>query len=141
VDYDARRKILDGLAGADPADLLINWRDGRIKLYLTSRLLGYRREHFDLFAKGEYQPVQTSGAFAQSLFAYAREQESQTILVIAPRLSGRVGFPPLGALWRDTALDFIPAQPLRDIFTGRDFSPRLAESLAVLPFAAFVSTS
>ena len=29
--------------------------------------------------------------------------------------------------------------PLRDLFTGRDFSPRLAVSLAALPFAAFVS--
>ena len=61
-----------------------------------------------------------------------------TLLVIAPRLSGGVGFPPIGECWQDTALDF-QGNGLRDVFTGRDYSPRLAESLAALPFAAFVS--
>jgi (1->4)-alpha-D-glucan 1-alpha-D-glucosylmutase len=139
VDYEARRKALAGLASATPDDLLTNWRDGRIKLFLTHKMLQYRREHFDLFAKGDYLPVQATGVFADSLFAYARRHENQTVLVIAPRLSARVGFPPIGDLWQDTALDLQPPQPLRDIFTGHDFSPRLAESLKVLPFGAFVT--
>jgi (1->4)-alpha-D-glucan 1-alpha-D-glucosylmutase len=139
VDYEARRKALAGLAGASPEDLLANWKDGRIKLFLTHKVLQFRREHFDLFAKADYLPVQASGAFAESAFAYARRHEGRTVLVIAPRLSGRVGFPPIGGLWQDTALDFQPAQPLRDLFTGRDFSGWVAESLAGLPFGAFVS--
>jgi (1->4)-alpha-D-glucan 1-alpha-D-glucosylmutase len=140
VDYEARRKALAGLAGATPGDLLTNWRDGRIKLFLTHNTLQYRREHFDLFSKGDYLPLQASGAFAESAFAYARQNGDRTVVVIAPRLSGRVGFPPIGELWQDTLLDFKPAHPLRDIFTGRDFSPRLAESLALLPFGAFVTS-
>jgi (1->4)-alpha-D-glucan 1-alpha-D-glucosylmutase len=139
VDYEARRKALAGLSDASPADLPSNWKDGRVKLFLTHKILQYRREHFDLFAKGDYVPVQASGAFAESVFAYARRLENQTVLVIAPRLSGRVGFPPIGELWQDTAVDFQHGEPLRDIFTGRAFSLRLAESLAVLPFGAFVS--
>ena len=139
VDYDARRKLLSGLAGASPEEMLANWKDGRIKLFLTHKLLQYRRAHFDLFANGDYLPVQSTGKFAESVFAYARNHGGQTLLVIAPRLSARVGFPPIGEHWQDTALDFTPAQPLRDLFTGRDFSNRLAESLASLPFAAFVS--
>jgi (1->4)-alpha-D-glucan 1-alpha-D-glucosylmutase len=138
VDYDARRKALAGLANAAPGDLLDNWRDGRIKLFLTHKVLLYRRDHFDLFAKGDYLPVQASGAFAESVFAYARRHENQTAVIIAPRLSNRVGFPPLGELWQDTALDFQPPQPLRDLFTGREFCPRLSEALDVLPFGAFV---
>jgi (1->4)-alpha-D-glucan 1-alpha-D-glucosylmutase len=130
---------LAGLAGAVPQELLTNWMDGRIKLFLIHKLLRYRREHFDLFARGDYLPAHSSGAFAESAFAYARRHGDRTLLVIAPRLSGRVGFPPVGGSWQDTALDFLPAQPLRDLFTGRDYSPRLAESLGVLPFAAFAN--
>ena len=139
VDYDARRVALAGIGQVSPADLIPNWKDGRIKLFLTHKLLRYRRDHFELFAKGDYLPVQSSGAFSESVFAYARRHENKTLVVIAPRLSGRVGFPPIGALWQDTALDFQPAGPLRDIFTGREYSPRLAENLAVLPFAAFAT--
>jgi (1->4)-alpha-D-glucan 1-alpha-D-glucosylmutase len=140
VDYDMRRAALAGLADANPNDLLAHWRDGRIKLLLTHRILHFRRERFDLFAKGDYLPVNATGAFAESVFAFARRHEDQTILVIAPRLSARVGFPPIGDRWQDTALDFQPSGPLRDLFTGREYSPRLAESLAALPFAAFVTS-
>jgi len=139
VDYDARRAALAGLVNADPNDLLANWRDGRIKLFLTHKILHYRRGHFDLFAKGDYLPVNATGTYAESVFAFARRYENQTILVIVPRLTARVGFPPLGDLWQDTALDFQPAGPFRDLFTGREYSPRLAETFATLPFAAFVT--
>jgi (1->4)-alpha-D-glucan 1-alpha-D-glucosylmutase len=141
VDYEKSRLALACLAQSSPDDLLGNWRDGRIKLFLTHRLLRYRREHFDLFAKGDYLPIQCSGAFAESVLAYARRHEGQMLVVIAPRLSGRLGFPPIGECWQDTALDFQPGLRLRDIFTGRDFSPRLAEITAAFPFGAFASGS
>ena len=141
VDYAARRGALASIGSATPEDLLSNWKDGRIKLFLTHKLLRYRREHFDLFASGDYLPVQSSGAFADSAFAYARRHEGKTLLVIAPRLSGRLGFTPIGNLWQDTMLDFQPAQPLRDLFTGRDFSPRIADALGSLPFAAFTTAA
>jgi (1->4)-alpha-D-glucan 1-alpha-D-glucosylmutase len=141
VDYEVRRQALTGIGQASPEDLLACWKDSRIKLVLTHKLLQYRRGHFDLFAKGDYLPVQATGIFSDSAFAFARRHEGNTIVVIAPRLSARVGFPPIGDRWQDTALDFHPDQILRDIFTGRDFSPRLSESLEALPFAAFVSAS
>jgi len=139
VDYNKLRQALAGITQASPGDLFGNWRDGRIKLFLTHKLLQYRRLHCDLFAQGDYLPVQVTGVFAESAFAYARRYEGLILLVIAPRLSARVGFPPIGERWQDTALDFEPGQPLRNLLTGRDFSPRLAEALDVLPFAAFAS--
>jgi (1->4)-alpha-D-glucan 1-alpha-D-glucosylmutase len=139
VDYDARRKALSELGHASPEDLLANWQDGRIKLFLTQRILQYRRDHFDLFAKGDYLPVVATGAFAECIFAYTRCHADQSALIIAPRLSARVGFPPIGELWQDTVLECTPTQPMRDLFTGRDYSPRLAENLGKLPFAAFIS--
>jgi len=141
VDYEARRRALSEIGQADPGDLLANWKDGRIKLFLTNKVLLCRRERFELFAKGDYQPVAASGHFAESVFAFARRLGGETLLVIAPRLTGRAGFPPIGECWQDTALDFQAAQPMRDLFTGREFSPRVAESLGVLPFAAFVTAS
>ena len=45
VDYARRRKLLDSLTGATPEELLQNWPDGRIKLFLTQRLLRFRRDH------------------------------------------------------------------------------------------------
>jgi (1->4)-alpha-D-glucan 1-alpha-D-glucosylmutase len=139
VDYEARRAALAGLGGVAPEELVANWKDGRIKLYLIHKLLRFRREYFDLFAKGDYSPVQAAGEFGDSVFAFARRFEGETVLVIAPRLSVVVGFPPVGGLWHDTVVDFQPGQKLRDLFTGREFSPRVAESLGMLPFGAFVS--
>ena len=64
-------------------------------------------------------------------------------MVIASRLSARVGFPPIGDNWQDTALD-APAELNLDgtteLFTGRElqFEDRrlaLSEALRVLPFA------
>lgn len=138
VDYAARQEALSSLSDASPADLLHNWRDGRIKLFLTQKLLRFRRENFGLFAKGDYAPLAAGGAFAESVFAFARRFENRALIVIAPRLTAKIGFPPIGDAWRDTALEPpFDGENLRDIFTGRAWSSLLAESLRELPFAAF----
>ena len=86
VDYDARLAILDDLAGrSDRAalvdELLATWPDGRIKLYLTWRLLGLRRRRPQAFGAG-YRPLATGDA---GLIAYARDD----VVVLAPRLTRR----------------------------------------------------
>jgi (1->4)-alpha-D-glucan 1-alpha-D-glucosylmutase len=139
VDFEHRRRLLAEMPQANPAELLAQWRDGRIKLFVIQRLLQYRRDHFDLFARGAYTPVQVKGAFAESIFAFTRSRENSTLLVVAPRLTGRVGFPPVGAAWQDTALDFQATGPLRDLFTGRPYHQNISEVLGVLPFATFVT--
>ena len=105
VDYDLRRQMLETLEQATPEELLQNWTDGRIKLFLTHKLLRFRREHQDLFLKGNYVPLGVTGAHAESCVAFAREHEGAWLIVIAPRLSARVGFPPIGDLWQDTAIE------------------------------------
>ena len=42
--------------------LLAGWADGRIKLFLTQRVLQFRRDHPDLFERGSYLPAETLGA-------------------------------------------------------------------------------
>src|SRR5438034_3098227 len=54
VDYNRRREMLEALPSATPAELMHAWQDGRIKLFLTQRVLRFRREHSDLFQCGEY---------------------------------------------------------------------------------------
>jgi Maltooligosyl trehalose synthase len=105
VDYQLRQRMLDGLATARLDELMPTWPDGRIKMFLTQRVLRFRREHPDLFERGEYLPIQASGTFAECCVSFARRFENKWIVVIAPRLSSRIGFPPIGELWKDTAIE------------------------------------
>jgi (1->4)-alpha-D-glucan 1-alpha-D-glucosylmutase len=145
VDYAARREALASLAGADPRALLENWTDGRIKLFLTRAVLRYRTEHRELFAQGAYRPLETTGTFAGSAVAFVREWEDGAALVIVPRVTSRVGFPPVGDRWADTAVAFAGNDEpnlWRDLFTNREItcteSLPLAEALRDLPVAVLV---
>jgi (1->4)-alpha-D-glucan 1-alpha-D-glucosylmutase len=139
VDYEKRPRMLESLGQANPEELLSCWQDGRIKLFLTQRLLTFRREHHDLFARGRYRAFDLTGEFADCVIAFARSWENQSIIVVAPRLSSRIGFPPVGELWRDTAVLFPEETAGRELFTGREFAPSttlpLAQLFAQLPFA------
>lgn len=145
VDYEARRRALASLDGADPAVLLRDWRDGRIKLHLTRTLLNFRREHSALFMNGSFTPLTAGGSFSECCVAYVRRFEQDSLLVIVPRLTTRVGSPPVGDVWRDTAIDWpadFAGRKVREIFTGVSFtvggdSLTIADALRVLPVAAF----
>jgi (1->4)-alpha-D-glucan 1-alpha-D-glucosylmutase len=149
VDYKCRREKLASLKGAKPDELWENWPDGRIKMFLTNRLLRFRREYVDLFRRGNYLPIAASGAFADCCIGFARELEGEWIVVLAPRLTSRIGFPPIGDKWKDTAIELPEAFSVsnaRDIFTGREipFDNRqlnIRDALSVLPFAALTNCS
>jgi (1->4)-alpha-D-glucan 1-alpha-D-glucosylmutase len=147
VDYKRRREMLESLATANPQDLVGTWADGRIKMFLTQRVLQFRREHIELFQRGEYLPLRASGALADCCVGFARRLEDEWIIVIAPRLSFRVGFPPVGELWKDTAIEFPEALSLEgahDLFTCRpvrsqDRLLKVAEAFRALPFAVITN--
>ena len=144
VDYGTRRAMLQGLTGSTPAEMLRQWPDGRIKMFLIQGILKFRNEHSGLFRSGEYLPIAAKGAFADAVVAFTRKKGEAITLVVAPRLSSRVGFPPLGENWQDTTLE-LPSELNfsrgREIFTGREVIAessqlKMAELLRVLPFAA-----
>jgi (1->4)-alpha-D-glucan 1-alpha-D-glucosylmutase len=147
IDYQWRREMLDALDSSKTEELLQNWPDGRIKMFLTQRLLHFRNEHVDLFHRGDYLPLKASGAFADCCVGFARELEGKWIIVIAPRLSSRVGFPAIGDKWQDTVVDLPENFSLgkaREIFTGREISSqdrqvKLADVMSILPFAALTN--
>ena len=135
--------MLETLATATPDEFMRPWPDGRIKMFLTQRVLRFRREHADLFQRGEYLPIQASGTFAECCVSFARKFADDWILVIATRLSSRIGFPPIGELWKDTAIEFpenLRLSHAHDLFTcrpapSRDGHLKLADALSILPFA------
>lgn len=143
VDYKLRAETLSCLSTKSPEDLLRNWPDGRIKMFLTQRALHFRNEHVDLFQRGNYLPLRVSGPSADSCIAFTRQLDGQWIIVIAPRLSSRVGFPPIGDWWKETVIelsDNLRADRAREVFTGRELpiqnhQIRLADAMSMLPFA------
>jgi (1->4)-alpha-D-glucan 1-alpha-D-glucosylmutase len=149
VDYRQRREMLDALEAASPDELLRQWPDGRIKLFLTQRLLRFRRDHQALFQHGKYLPLVVSGSLADCCVAFAREHEGTWIAVLAPRLSSRVGFPPIGENWKDTAVELpgsFSREDARELFSGRELSAdnnvvKLSDAMAILPFAVYTNSS
>jgi (1->4)-alpha-D-glucan 1-alpha-D-glucosylmutase len=89
--------------------LLDDWQDGRVKLLVTSRLLGLRRRFPGLLREGEYLPLAVSGARADRVVAFARRAGADWLLVVVPRLVAPllpqrpgVRIPPLA--WQDTSV-------------------------------------
>jgi (1->4)-alpha-D-glucan 1-alpha-D-glucosylmutase len=147
VDYQRRREMLDGLPASSPDELMQNWPDGRIKMFLTQRVLQFRREHVDLFQRGEYLPLAASGTFAECCVSFARRLGNQWIVVIAPRLSSSIGFPPVGEPWKDTALELpetLALENAHNLFTCRDLhydgrQISIADTMPTLPFAVITN--
>jgi (1->4)-alpha-D-glucan 1-alpha-D-glucosylmutase len=143
VDFSTRRTMLNDLKKhSNPPALLKSWPDGRLKMYVTSKLLRFRREHSGLFRDGEYIPLHVTGQRSNHVIAFARRLCGQWCLVAVPRLCAsltRAGSPPKGEkIWRDTEIEIQQGMPLRgrDIFTDRDVSTGLVSDLfAILPFA------
>jgi len=143
VDYRLRAEMLSCLSSKTPEELLQNWPDGRIKMFLTQRALQFRNEQVDLFQRGNYLPLHATGAFADCSISFVRQLDRDWAIVIVPRLSSRIGFPPIGERWKDTVIDVpenLSLERGREIFTGRELSIqnrqiRVAEALSGLPFA------
>ena len=91
VDYRSRAEALEAMrlrvergeiAGL-AIDALASWRDGRIKAYVTWRLLHLRRERPQTFLGGSYVALETTGTRADRVVAFARDD----IVVVVPRLA------------------------------------------------------
>ncbi|MEQ9726020.1 malto-oligosyltrehalose synthase [Pseudomonas sp. WHRI 8822A] len=88
VDYAARRQAL-----ADPqsvAQALEHWHDGRVKQALIAATLNTRSTHAQLFAQGDYQPLDVQGEHADRVVAFMRSLGEQHAIVVVPRLSAEL---------------------------------------------------
>jgi (1->4)-alpha-D-glucan 1-alpha-D-glucosylmutase len=154
VDYGQRIRLLRGLQRRRPcrrlvADLLETKADGRVKLYLTSRVLACRAAYPDLFARGEYIPLATEGAAADHVVAFARRDAENEFIAAVPRLvmglTRKELVDPIGPeIWGDTRLLLPDAEPgtcYRDVFSGETVKAAAGDVGASLPvsgtFASF----
>ena len=93
VDFERRVRMMEELdsqeADAPEAllkDLASNWQDGKIKLYLIRKALNFRLAHQDLFAYGEYVPLEGAGQKQDRIVAFARRRRKDWVIVAVPRL-------------------------------------------------------
>lgn len=99
VDFEMRVRRLDELKLRETEgqevllkDLVSNWQDGRIKLYLIRKALNFRLAHQELFAAGDYIPLEGMGRRKEHVVAFARRRKGQWMIVAVPRLvTGLVG--------------------------------------------------
>jgi len=157
VDFAARQAALDSLAPwlDDPrpgetgraalvSELLDAWPDGRIKLYLTARLLRARRHDPSVFLDGAYIPLQVDVPVPGGALAFARVHGPRAIVVLVPRLvatlTGVARAYPLGRdCWRDSRALLPPdlaGRTFRNLLTGERLLPTAAAPGAWLPLAA-----
>jgi (1->4)-alpha-D-glucan 1-alpha-D-glucosylmutase len=89
--------------------LLAHIEDGGAKLFVIWKILSLRRAHPELFAQGDYLPLEAIGEKAAYLCAFMRRWKQQTIIVIVARwFAHLVDDPciqPLGSkVWGDTCV-------------------------------------
>ncbi|MFQ6672874.1 MAG: malto-oligosyltrehalose synthase, partial [Candidatus Tectimicrobiota bacterium] len=115
-------------------DLLARWEDGRIKLYVTSKALTFRRAHRELLGEGAYLPLRAHGSKDEHLCAFARCNEEAWALVCVPRWLtglGSPGRPPVGRrVWGETALRLPPDAPeaWHNVLTGEPVAASVDEA-------------
>lgn len=135
VDYSNRQNLLKMLkekAAEDPTLLLTHLmetpEDGRIKLYITSQVLNFRRHHSLLFQQGAYIPLEIKGEKARHVVAFSRQKDEQKIIIAAARFytqlcSINTVFP-IGKIWGNTEIILSPELEgnYREILSGLTFS-------------------
>jgi (1->4)-alpha-D-glucan 1-alpha-D-glucosylmutase len=156
VNFDIRQRHLRWIGKRSDdrlglaREVLENREDGRIKLYVTHRLLCLRRESPDLFVGGAYTPLRGH----QHAAGFARAAGGQTLVIAAPietaTLTRGALVVPIGAdIWREGVLP-VPAEQgrvYRDLFTGRRMTVdrngrpalRLADVFGDFPVAALLA--
>ena len=146
VDFTKRLRFLQDLKrretnGLVPliSELLANWEDGRIKLFVTSKALHFRRDQSRLFVEGDYVPLHAAGKRKEHVCAFARQKEGAWALIAVPRLLTKLvpdGKPPLGKrVWGTDRLVLPGGAPQRwvNVFTGETMTVSPGAGKKVLP--------
>jgi (1->4)-alpha-D-glucan 1-alpha-D-glucosylmutase len=98
VDFAARAAALASVETPDWEQLTQNWRSGHLKLAWTRHLLKLRTELGEVFAHGEYVPLEVSGPHRDHVIAFARRRGPDAVIVavtksFVPMTQGGRGWP------------------------------------------------
>jgi (1->4)-alpha-D-glucan 1-alpha-D-glucosylmutase len=153
VDYGVRARMLQQIETAPKErlaelsrELAGNMQDGRIKMYVTWKMLRLRNESPEIFRTGKYTPLQPVGDNAQHVIAFTRSVADARVLVVVPRLSAQLAgsqlrLPTGTQVWGETAIQFPDSAEtsFRNVLTGEEVPLDRAENLAVLKVASALS--
>jgi 4-alpha-glucanotransferase len=88
VNFEKRLEALQLFEGKPADELFVelweNRYDARVKLWLTQQVLQLRKSSPDLFAEGEYIPLNVDGAYRNHVIAFARRYKGAVFVVAAP---------------------------------------------------------
>jgi (1->4)-alpha-D-glucan 1-alpha-D-glucosylmutase len=97
---------------SDVSQLLQNWKNGQVKSFLIHKALQFRREHSDLFRRGDYIPLQGESRASEHTVSFARVYRDQRALVVVPRFvlgfSALEKWPVGGRIWKDSSIALPP---------------------------------
>lgn len=149
VDFQKRAQILNDLKmkeAKDPealiGEMLINWKNGAIKLYITYQALNFRKAYVDLFLKGDYIPLVASGPNGKHVVAFARRLEKTWVIVGVGRFFAGILAPGDSSfreeMWQESFLSLPPGAPkdLVNIFTGKPLKSILNSRSRSFPLAS-----
>src|SRR4029077_9720884 len=97
VDFAERERVLASLEKPDWRRLVQDWPNGHLKLAWTQHLLKLRTELADVFASGDYEPLEVSGPHCHHIIAFARRRGREAVVVAVAK-----SFAPLsegGRVW------------------------------------------
>jgi len=166
VDFRIRACLLervDRILALEPdaraaavATLLARWKDGAIKLLLTTAGLRLRKAMPDVFLDGAYLPLETDTPAVQGrALAFARLSSDAAVVAIVPHLTARLvdaSRPvPIGDMWKTSRVMLPPSLAglvYRDAFTGAEVRAAtsngsawlfVGQALKTLPVALLVA--
>ncbi len=81
VDFSGRAAALKSMDAPDWQSLVQNWSNGQLKLAWTRQLLKLRTELADVFAHGDYEPLEVSGPHRDHVIAFARRRGRDAAII------------------------------------------------------------
>jgi (1->4)-alpha-D-glucan 1-alpha-D-glucosylmutase len=85
VDFAERAALLEKYQQPDWHNLAQQWDNGHLKLAWTRELLKRRNEMAEVFADGDYEPLEVTGPHADHVIAFARRHLRDAAIVVVAR--------------------------------------------------------
>lgn len=148
VDFKHRVVLLNELETRSRQDTLQycreivqNWQDSRIKLYLIWRILNLRRQHSQVFVEGRVLHLKAIGKREANVISYARCKDKSCIVTVAPRWLARAKAPShstqLRQFWLGSKLILPRNAPESwlNILTGDTLKTKFSREVSLLDLA------
>jgi (1->4)-alpha-D-glucan 1-alpha-D-glucosylmutase len=152
VDFEKRIRLLAEIQKneeqAGPGfiqELLANWEDGRVKLYLISKMLAFRKARCELFQDGDYIALKAAGHREKNVCAFSRHKSAWWSLTAVPRLVTKLaseGKAPLGgSAWGKSLLELGARMPRawKSVLTGEAVTAQVIEDRVALRLSELFS--